>query len=150
MSACVCVCAPTFACVYVCVSKCVCVCASMFGVCVCVCVLCEYVCACMFGARVCFVCVCIWQTSSVRLRIQSSPDGVDSHFLRWLTAVHVHNNTICSAFISLRNNFSITVLRKTEMTNLFLLFEFLKSTVERMKERFYNLYLHRENSMIKP
>ena len=91
-------------------------------------------------ARVCaFVCICIGQTSSIRLRIQSSPDVTDSHFLRWLTAVHVNNNNICSAFISLRNNFSITVLRKTEMTDLLLFFEFFKSTVEWMNERILQL-----------
>ena len=113
-----------------CVSKCVCVCASMFGVCV------VRVCVCVYVWRSCvFVCVCIGQTSSVRLRIQSWPDGADSHFLRWLTAVHVNSNNICIGFIPLRNNFSITVLRKTEMTNLFLFFGFFKSTVEWINER---------------
>ena len=123
MSVCVCVCSPTLACVYVCVSKCVCVCVRVCSVCARVCVCVVRVCVRVRLALVCvFVCVCIGHTSSVRLRIQSSPDGAHSHFLRWLTAVHVNNNNICSAFISLRNYFSITVLRKTEMTNLFLFF----------------------------
>ena len=30
--------------------------------------------------------------SSVRLRMQLTPDGADSHFIRWLTALHVNNN----------------------------------------------------------
>ena len=77
----------------------VCVGVSMFGVCV----LCEYVWACMFS-RVCvFYCVCLEQTSSVMLRIQSSPDGADSHFIRWLTAFHVINNN-GSAVVPLPNN----------------------------------------------
>ena len=100
------VCVGACACVYLCV--CVCVHARVHAcVLACVCV-CEYV-RCV---RICFarvllvVCVCIWQTSplsSVRLRMQSSPGGADSHFLHWLTALHVNNN-ICSAFILLPNN----------------------------------------------
>ena len=99
-------------CVYRCV--CVCVCVSMFSVCV----LCEYVqcvcesCASMYVrvcfARVCvFVCVCVGQISSlpsVTVRIQSSPDGADSNFLRWLTDFHVINNN-CGAVVPLPNNF---------------------------------------------
>ena len=53
------------------------------------------------------ICICIGQTSSfpsVTLRMQSSPGGRESHFFRWLTAVHVNNNNICSAFIP-PNNF---------------------------------------------
>ena len=83
----------------------VCVCArsrACVRACVCVCV-CEYVRACMFS-RVCvFYCVCLEQTSSVMLRIQSSPDGADSHFIRWLTAFHVINNN-GSAVVPLPNN----------------------------------------------
>ena len=78
------VCVFVCLCVFVCM--CVPVCLCVF-VCVCACV---YVCACMF------ICVCIGQTiplSSVRLRMQSSPGGADSNFLRWLTSVLVNNNT---------------------------------------------------------
>ena len=87
-------------CLFVCVCVCVCVC----GVCVCLCVYvcvcaCVYVCACVcvYVLSVCdfFICVYIGQTSplsSVRFRMQSSPGGDDSHFLRWLTSVLVNNN----------------------------------------------------------
>ena len=59
--------------------------ADVYGICVCVCTLacmraCVRVCVCEYVLRVCvFVCICIGQTSSVTLRIQSSPDGADSH-----------------------------------------------------------------------
>ena len=74
--------------VWVCVCLCVHVCSCVF-VCVCLCV-CVHVCMCV---RVCF---CIGLTiplSSVRLRMQSSPGGADSNFLRWPTSVLVNNNT---------------------------------------------------------
>ena len=62
---------------------------------------------CLHASMLAFTCcVCIAQSSplsSVRLRMQSSPCSADSHFLRWLTAVHVNNN-ICRAFIYLPNN----------------------------------------------
>ena len=75
----------------------------MFGVCVSCASICLRVCL----ERVCvFECVCLEQTSSVTLHIQSSPDGADSHFLRWLTAIHVINNN-CSAVVPLPNNFSL-------------------------------------------
>ena len=68
---------------------------------------CVFVCVCEYVLRVCaFVCVCLGQISlltSLTLRIQSSPDGADSHFRGWLTAFHVINN--CSADVPLRNNF---------------------------------------------
>ena len=92
-----------FLCVFVCVCVCVCVRAR-----VCVCVhlyidVCVCLYACIFTSN---CCVCIGQTSplsSVRLRIQSSPCRAASHFLRWLTALHVNNNN-CNAFIAIRNN----------------------------------------------
>ena len=139
-----CACLSVHACICMCVcvrsrSR-VCACAlARLSVCrhlyidVCVCIY-----ACMLASN---CCVCIRQTSplsSVKLCMQSSPCSSDSHFLRWLTAVHVNNN-ICSAFISLPNNVSIALLRKTEMRNLFFIFEFLKSTVERMNERILQL-----------
>ena len=66
---------------------------------------CVRVCVCEYVLRVCvFVCICLGQTSSITLRIQSSPDGADSHFLRWLTAFHVINNN-GSAVVPLPNNF---------------------------------------------
>ena len=59
-------------------------------------------------ANVLCICVCIGQTlsfPSITLRMQSSPGGAESHFFRWLGAVHVNNNNICSAFILLSKNF---------------------------------------------
>ena len=87
--------------------------ADVYGICVCVCTLacmpaCVRVCVYEYVLRVCvFVCVCLGEISSLpslTLRIQSSPDGADSHFLRWLTAVHVINHN-CSADLPLPNNF---------------------------------------------
>ena len=78
---CVCVCASARTREYVRESVCV---VRIFGVCVSVLRVCE------------FLCVCIGKTSplsSVRLLVQSSPGGAHSHFLRWLTAVLVNNNT---------------------------------------------------------
>ena len=90
MLACNCTCISIAVYLRVCVSLCAFVYACVF-VCMCVCV-------CVYILRVYefFICVCIGQTSSlssVRLRMQSSPGGADSHFLRWLTAVLVNNNT---------------------------------------------------------
>ena len=105
MWVCVCVCASTLACM-LCVSKCVrmCVCVRVCSVCM----SCASICVCVCLACVCvFVCVCLGQISSlpsVTLRIQSSPDGADLHFLRWITAFHVINNN-CSAVVPLPKNF---------------------------------------------
>ena len=119
-----CVCARSRACVRVCVY------ASMFGVCV-------------YVLRVwVFVCVCIWQTSplsSVRLRMQSSPGSADLHFLRWLTALHVNNNNICSAFILLPNNVLYFSPTEDGEGKFIFIFEFFKSTVERMNQRILQL-----------
>ena len=82
--------------------------ADVYGICACArsracvraCVYASMFCACVF------VCVCLGQISilpSVTLRIQSTPDGADSNFLRWLTAFHVINNN-CSAVVPLPNN----------------------------------------------
>ena len=139
-----CVCA----CVFMCVNGCVCVCVNARSVhacvraCVCVCV-CEYVrCVRICFARVwVFVCVCIWQTSSlssVRLRVQSSPGGADSHFLRWLTVLNVNNNNIC-AFILLPNNVLYFSPTEDGEGKFIFIFEFFKSTVERMNERILQL-----------
>ena len=84
-------------CVFVCVYeyvRCGVPCASM------------YVRVCLARVRV-FVCVCLGQISSLpslSLRVQSSPDGADSHFLCWLTAFHVINNN-CSTVVPIPNNF---------------------------------------------
>ena len=137
---CVCVCLSSHACVFLCmcVFVCVCACASV-GVFACISIL-----MCGFAfTHACLRVIVLFmgQTSSlssVRLHVQSSPCSADSHFLRRLTAVHVNNN-ICSAFIYLQTMFSIALLLKTEMRNLFFIFEFLKSTVERMNERILQL-----------
>ena len=105
---CMCVCLSSHACVflYMCVFICVCVCVRARS---CVCVFaCIYidVCVCLYACMLASNwCVCTWQTSplsSVRLRIQSSPCSADSHFLRWLTAVHVNKNNY-NALIAIRN-----------------------------------------------
>ena len=74
--------------------------------------------------RVCVcVCFCIGQTPPVplaRLHIQSSPDGAYSHFLRWLKAVHVNNNNICST--------------EDGDAKFIIIFEIVKSTVELMNQ----------------
>ena len=90
---------------YVCVCAHVCVCMHLYiDACVCL-----YACMLAFNC-----CACIGQTSplsSVRIRMQSSPCSADSHFIRWLTAVHVNNNNCnavnnnnCNALIAIRNN----------------------------------------------
>ena len=127
--------------VHVCICIWVCVRArSRVGLCVhlyidvCVCLY-----ACMLASNCCIV--CIWQTSplsSVRPRMQSSPYSADSHFLRWLTAVHVNNN-ICSTFIYLPNNILYCTLTEDGYANFIFIFKFLKSTVERMNERILQL-----------
>ena len=100
------VCVCTLACKRACVCMCVCVC------------VCEYV------LRVCaFVCVCLGQISSfpsLTLRIQSSPDGAYSHFLRWITAFHVINNN-CSADVPLSNNFLYCRPTKDDEGNFYLI-----------------------------
>ena len=119
----VCVCARSRACVRACV--CVCVCESVRSVPIC------------FSRVWVFVCVSIWQTSllsSLRLRMQSSPGGAESHFLRWLTALHVNNNNICSAFILLPNNVLYFSPTKDGVGKFIFIFEFFKSTVERINE----------------
>ena len=137
---CVCVCLSSHAfvflcmCVFVCVCACAlaCVCSQHLYIDVCVCLI-----ACMLASN---CCVCIGQTSplsSVKLRVQSSPCSADSHFLRWLTAVHVNNN-ICSAFISLPNNVLYCTPTEDGDAKLFF-FEFLKCTVEPMNERIFQL-----------
>ena len=88
-----------------------------------------------------YACVCIGQTSSspsVRLRIQSLPGGAESHFFRWLTAVHNNNN--CSAFIPLRDNLLYFSPPEDGKCKLIFIFEFFKSTVERMNEIFFTRY----------
>ena len=68
------------------------------------------------------VCVCIGQASSLRsvtLRMKSSPGGAESHFVRWLTAVRVNNNNICSALNLFQTTLCIAFLRKTEKEHLF-------------------------------
>ena len=96
-NACVFLCMCVFVCVYACALACVCVCMHLYiDVC-----LCLY--ACMLASN---CCICIGQTtplSSVRLRIQSSPCSADSHFLRWLTAIHVNYNNY-NSLIAIRNN----------------------------------------------
>ena len=119
-------------------------------VCVCVCTLaCMRACVCMrvCFAHVCvFVCVCLGHISSLpslSLRIQSSPDGADSYFLRWLTAFHVINNN-CSAYVPFPNNFLYCSPTEEDEGNFyFILISFFFKF-------FYILYLHREISRIKP
>ena len=143
-----------FICVFmcVCVFKLECVCLSVHvRICMCVCVRARvcvclraslYVCVCLYACMLASnCCVCIGQTSplsSVRLRIQSSPCSVDSHFLRWLTAAHVNNNNY-NALIAIRNNIRYCTLTKDGDGNWFFIFEFLKSTVERTNERILQL-----------
>ena len=82
-----------------------------------------------------YMCLCIGQTSltSVMRRMQSSTGGAESYFFRWLTAVHNNNN--CSAFIPLRDSLlSFSPTEDGECKFIFI-FEFFKSTVERMNER---------------
>ena len=123
--------------IYVCVHARVQACVRVY-VCVCVC---EYV------LRVCaFVCVCLGEISSLpslTLRIQSSPYGADSHFVRWLTAFHVINNK-CSADVPLPNNFLSCSHTEEDESNFYLILIFI------VFEFFYILYLHREISRIKP
>ena len=144
MWVCACVCAPTLACV-LCVSKCVCVCVCM---CVCVrvcsvCVSCASMCVRVFLARVCvFECVCLGQTSSVMLRIQSSPDGADSHFVRWLTDFHVINNN-CSAVVPLPNNFLYCSPTEEDEGNFYLILISLFWIL-------LHLISRKTNSMVKP
>ena len=71
--------------------------------------------------------------------MQSSPDGAESHFLRWLTALHVNNNNICSAFILLPNNFLYFKPTEDGEGKFIFIFEFFKSTDERMNERILQL-----------
>ena len=85
--------------------------ADVYGICVCVHArvhACVRACVCVYVWRACvFVCVCLGQISSLpslTLRIQSSPDGADSNFFRWLTDFHVINNN-CSTDVPLPNNF---------------------------------------------
>ena len=91
------------------VYSCVCVCEYVQ------CVSCASMCVRVCFARVCVsVCVCLGQISSlpsVTLRIQSSPDGADSNFLRWLTDFHVINNNVVQLYL-FQATFSIAVLRK--------------------------------------
>ena len=89
------------------------------------------------------MCICIGQTSS----LQSSTGGAESDFFRLLSVVHNNNN--CSAFIPLWDSLlSFSPTEDGECKFIFI-FEFFKSTVERMKE-VYKIYLHRENSRVKP
>ena len=71
--------------------------------------------------------------------MQSSPGGADSHFLRWLTAPHVNNNNICSAFILLPNNVLYFSPTEDGVGKFIIIFEFFKSTVERMNVIIFQL-----------
>ena len=112
------------------------------------------VCVCVYVWRACvFLCVCLGQIlslPSVTLRIQPSPDGADSHFLCWLTAFLVNNNNISRAFKLLSNNFLFFCPTEDGECKFIFIFEFCKGTVDRMNQEFYNLYLHHENSRVKP
>ena len=152
----------------ICVRACV-ACERLWYVCMCFCVR-EYVymsiyvrvIGCMFLfyfiwtlKHTCMlVCVCIWQTSSlpsVRFRMQSSPGGTEAHFFRWLTAVHVINNNICSAFIPHPNNFLYcSATEDGEATFIFICLNSLRAQLNEWMKEFYNLYLYRENSRVNP
>ena len=60
-------------------------------------------------------------------------------FYRWLGAVHVMNNNICSAFILLSNNFLYFSPTEDGERKFIFIFEFFKSTVERINERILQL-----------
>ena len=140
---CVCVCLSSHKCVFLCmcVFECGCV-RARARVCVFACIsilMCVCLYACMLASN---CCVCIGQTSplsSVRLRMQSSPCSADSHFLRWLTAVDVNNNNICSIFIYLPNYVRYCTPTEDGDAKFIFYFKFLKSTVERMNERILQL-----------
>ena len=71
--------------------------------------------------------------------MQSSPGGADLHFLRWLTALHVNNNNICSVFILLPNNVLYFSPTEDGVGKFIFNFEMFKSTVEPMNERILQL-----------
>ena len=58
-------------------------------------------------------------------------------YFRWLTAVHNDNN--CSAFIPLRDNLLYFSPTEDGEGKFIFIFEFFKSTVERMNERILQL-----------
>ena len=71
--------------------------------------------------------------------MQSPPGGADSYFnFRWLTDVHVNNNN-CNELIAIRNNFLDFSRTEDGDGKFIIIFEFFKSTVERMNDRILQL-----------
>ena len=68
--------------------------------------------------------------------MQSPPGGTDSHFFRWLTAVHVNISNFCS----LSNNFlDCSPTEDVDGKFIIIFFEFFKRIVERMNESILQL-----------
>ena len=76
--------------------------------------------------------------TNITIVISKTSPAIDTRwrFLRWITALHVNNNNIFITFKPLKNNFLYFSPTEDEDAKFIFIFEFFKSTFERMNERF--------------